>query len=149
MPAKIVLDTTFIVGLIDDQDMWRVPALELQAALEAHDFKPVILDCVMAEAISTMARRVHEKRRTTDLTLLLTRIRAQFPASSLVWLYPDLPRLYDEVVVLVEQSSGELNFNDALIALSCRNRQIEYLASFDADFDRLPWLKRIARLSQG
>ncbi len=59
-------------------------------------------------------------------------------------LYPDLPNLYDEVVALVEQTDGELNFNDALIALSCRNRNIPWLASFDADFDRVDWLKRIA-----
>ena len=37
------------------------------------------------------------------------------------------------------------HFNDALIALSCRQRSIEYLASFDADFDQISWLKRIAQ----
>ena len=41
-------------------------------------------------------------------------------------------------------SDGELNFNDGLIALACRERQIRLLASFDQDFDRLPWLIRVA-----
>ena len=59
---------------------------------------------------------------------LLERIRTQFPASTLVWLYPDLPKQYDEVIALVEQTGGELNFNDALIALACRDRNIPYLA---------------------
>jgi len=59
--------------------------------------------------------------------------------------YPDLSNLYDEIAALVEQTDGEINFNDALIALSCRNRSISLLASFDADFDRVNWLKRIAR----
>ena len=62
-----------------------------------------------------------------------------------LWLYPDLPNLYDEVVALVERTDGEINFNDALIALSCRDRSIPYLASFDTDFDRVDWLKRIAQ----
>ncbi len=148
MPARIGLDTTFIVGLVDEQDLWRARALDLQIALEAHDFKPVVFDCAITEVISIIARRTYEKRRAAELTVLLQRIRARFPTHSLVWLYQDLPSLYDEVVALVEQTGGELNFNDALIALACRERGIDYLASFDADFDRVAWLKRIARPDQ-
>lgn len=148
MPARIGLDTTFIVGLIDEQDLWRARTLDLQIALEARDFKPVIFDCAITEVISIIARRTHEKRRAAELTVLLQHIRARFPTHSLVWLYQDLPNRYDEVVALVEQTGGELNFNDALIALACRERGIDYLASFDADFDRVAWLKRIARPDQ-
>jgi predicted nucleic acid-binding protein len=36
-----------------------------------------------------------------------------------------------------------LNFNDALIALACRERSISAIASFDADFDAIAWLKRL------
>ena len=87
-----------------------------------------MFDCVLAEAISTLARRTHEKRRTAQLPALLAQLKAEFPTKSILWLYPDLPNLYDEVVALVEQTDGELNFNDALIALSCRNRNISCLA---------------------
>jgi predicted nucleic acid-binding protein len=40
---------------------------------------------------------------------------------------------------------GNLNFNDALIALSCHHRDIPFIASFDRDFDNVPWLQRIAK----
>jgi predicted nucleic acid-binding protein len=33
---------------------------------------------------------------------------------------------------------------DALIALACREREIPAIASFDADFDQVAWLKRVA-----
>jgi len=33
--------------------------------------------------------------------------------------------------------------NDAQIALTCRHRSIETLATFDGDFKRIPWLKII------
>ena len=148
MSSRIALDTNFVVGLIDEHDLWCASALTLQATLAVKGFVPVIFDCVMTEAISIVARRTHEKRRTANLPALLERIRTQFPVSSLVWLYPDLPTLYDAVVALVEQSSGELNFNDALIALACRDRNIPYLASFDADFDQIAWLKRVAQPDQ-
>src|ERR1051326_8516080 len=136
MPRRIALDTSFVIGLIDDKDIWRSRSLELEKALEATAYRPVIFDCVLSEVISTLARRTQEKRRAALLPELLERIRSKFPSKSLVWLYPDLPEFYDEVVALVENSVGELNFNDALIALSCQRRGIEFLASFDTDFDQ-------------
>jgi predicted nucleic acid-binding protein len=38
-------------------------------------------------------------------------------------------------------TNGALNFNDALIALACREREIPTIASFDADFDQITWLR--------
>ena len=144
MPIRIGLDTSFVLALIDDRDLWHSQARALQTVIDTGDYQTFAFDCVLAEAISTLARRTHEKRRTAQLPELLAYLRAQFPTKSIVWLCPDLPNLYDEVVALVEQTDGELNFNDALIALSCRHRSIPYRASFDADFDRADWLKRVA-----
>jgi predicted nucleic acid-binding protein len=69
-----------------------------------------------------------------------------FPPERLTWIMPDTPRLYTQILALIESSSGELNFNDALIALACRERNISVLASFDADFDSIEWLQRIERI---
>jgi predicted nucleic acid-binding protein len=141
---KIGLDTNLIIGMLDEQDVWHTPTVALMTALKARDFEPVVFDCVLSEAISTLARRVHEKRRAVQLSDLIALLKAKFPTKSIVWLSPDLPSLYDDIITLVQQSSGELNFNDALIALSCRNRNIPFLASFDADFDQVDWLKRLS-----
>src|SRR5258708_2860536 len=127
MPLRIALDTSFVIGLIDEKDLWRARAVELQKALEEAGYQPIIFDCVLSEVISTLARRTHEKRRAALLPELLAKIRSQLPTKSIVWLNPDLPQQYDEVVNRVEQSQGELNFNDALIALSCERRGIEFL----------------------
>jgi len=64
------------------------------------------------------------------------------------WIPPDSPRLYDDILALIGASLGELNFNDALIALACRERGIAVVASFDADFDAVAWLQRIERSEQ-
>lgn len=42
-------------------------------------------------------------------------------------------------------SEGALNFNDALIALACRERNIPAIASFDSDFDTIEWLQRLSQ----
>jgi predicted nucleic acid-binding protein len=144
MPPRIALDTSFVVGLIDDKDVWRDPAVALQKALEEAGYLPVIFDCVLSEVVSTLARRTHEKRRPAVLPDLLAKIRQQFPTKSIVWVYPDLPQRYEEVFEQVESTDGELNFNDALITISCLHRGIRYLASFDTDFDRIEQLTRIA-----
>jgi predicted nucleic acid-binding protein len=55
----------------------------------------------------------------------------------------EIQRLYPEILALVREHHGELNFHDALIALACRELDIPYIASFDRDFDRVSWLTRI------
>jgi len=108
MPRRIALDTSFVIGLIDDKDIWRSRSLELEKALEATAYRPVIFDCVLSEVISTLARRTQEKRRAALLPELLERIRSKFPTKSLVWLYPDLPEFYDEVVAANRQCHVEI-----------------------------------------
>jgi len=67
------------------------------------------------------------------------------PLDIITWILPDVPHLYPEVLALIRSSSGALNFNDVLIALACRERGIPAIASFDVDFDGIPWLRRLAR----
>lgn len=145
MPIRVALDTSFVLGLIDEQDVWHAQALNLQVKLDTSDFQIYIFDCVLAEVISLLARRTHEKRRTALFPDLAGRLRARFPTKVITWLYPDLPAMYDDVLAMVVLHGGELNFNDALIAVSCQKRNLTWLASFDSDFDRVPWLKRVAQ----
>jgi predicted nucleic acid-binding protein len=135
--TRIGIDTSVLIGLLDPKDVWHEPAIALKQALKAHSADVAVFDCVLAEAISTMARRIHEQRRTADLDRLVARLLTDYPTEDILWILPDVPVLYAEIVELVRSSHGELNFNDALIALSCRYREIPLLASFDRDFDQL------------
>jgi predicted nucleic acid-binding protein len=140
----IGIDTSVVVGLLDAKDHWHSAATSLQAALIAAKLELVYFDCVLAEAVSTVTRRLREKRRERELPALLDRLSTIFPEETLTWILPDAPRLYRQVIDQIRSSEGELNFNDSLIALACRERQISALASFDQDFDHIPWLKRAA-----
>lgn len=142
---QIGIDTSVLIGLLDVRDVWHGRALTLKQAVIGIGGSVAVFDCVLAEAISTMARRIHEQRRNQDLNLLLDQVLKEYPAQDILWLLPDVRLLYTEIVEMVRDSAGELNFNDALIALSCRQRGLSYLASFDQDFDRLPWLHRVAQ----
>jgi len=141
---QIGIDTSVVVGLLDSRDTWHLSAIKLQEALTASRLSLVYFDCVLAETISTMARRLREKHREAELIGLLDRLSAGFLLESITWILPDVPRLYAQVLALIRASAGELSFNDGLLALACRERGIQALASFDRDFDSIPWLIRVA-----
>jgi predicted nucleic acid-binding protein len=141
---RAAIDSSVLVALLNPRDMWRAQALSLQDALLDAGATPVYFDCVAAEAISAATRRLYEKGRVAEVGALLDRLSAQVPPDMLTWILPDVPRVYAQVLGLIRSSSGELNFHDALVALACRERGIPTIASFDPDFDRVPWLKRLA-----
>lgn len=134
-----------MVGVLNLLDHRHTQAKNLLDALNRAQVKLIYFDCVIAESLSTIQRRLHEKSQTTAISQLISEIAANFPPELLTWILPDAPLLYGQILRLIETSSGELNFNDALIALACRERHIPYLASFDADFDAIAWLQRIER----
>lgn len=113
--------------------------------IDASGHTGVYFDCVAAEAISVAVRRLHEKNLVAEVDALLDRLNTRVPPDMVTWVLPDVPRLYEEALALIRSSAGALNFNDALIALACRERGIPAIASFDSDFDQVPWLCRLAR----
>jgi predicted nucleic acid-binding protein len=125
--------------------VWREQAIRLRRTLLAADHELLYFDCVVAESASAAVRRLHEKMLSAEVEALLDRLQGQVPWSTITWILPDVPQLYFEVLALIRSSSGAPNFNDALIALACRDRGIPAVASFDADFDQIPWLRRLAR----
>jgi len=143
---QIAIDTSVLIGLLDPKDVWHEPSVALKQALKEQNANIAIFDCVLTEAVSVMARRIHEQRRLTDMNEFLSRIENYYPVDDILWILPDVAVLYRQVLDLVRSFGGKLNFNDALITLSCRYRKIPMIASFDRDFDHLEWLQRISQL---
>jgi len=141
---EIVIDSSVLVGLLDTNDLWHRQAVALWDAIKAAGHVGLFFDCVAVEAVSAAARRLHEKGRSAEVDALLDRLNAQVPHETITWILPDVPRLYSAALDLIRSSLGALNFNDALIALACREREIPAIASFDADFDQVAWLRRLA-----
>lgn len=146
MPSlKVAIDSSVLVGLINPRDTWHERALALRDAMQVADVEFLYFDCVVGEAISVVARRLEEQGRASEFVLLLDRLRDQVPQATITWILPDVPRLYASVLDLMHVSAGTLNFNDALIALACRERAIPAFASFDPDFDAVAWLQRLSQ----
>ncbi len=142
---QIIIDSSVLVGILTPRDKWHSSAVALWQAIEEKGYTPLYLDCVLSEAISVTIRRLYEKNYTSEINQIIQRVEKEFPADNLTWVLTDVPRLYPDILRLMKETGGELNFHDALIALACRERGIPAIASFDADFDRLPWLRRLAQ----
>ena len=140
---EVVIDTSVLVGLIDREDTWHDAAGTLRNALKASQVRLVYFDCVVNEAISVLARRAKERKHVDQFPDLLERLLSQVPQESITWISVAIKRLYRQIMDLVRDTSGDLNFHDALIASGCRDLGIKWVATFDSDFDKIKWLKRL------
>jgi len=98
------------------------------------------------ETFSIFVRRAHEQRRSEqEISGLLDSLIHLVPKEAITWISFQTEQLYDQVVALIRDSSGELNFHDALIPLNCKRFKIKVIASFDRDFDQVEWLTPVER----
>lgn len=144
---RVVIDANVLVALVDTRDKWHSQAMALRDALITERAWLIYFDCVVNEAIGVIGRRAEEQKRSNQFAELLDRLAQQVPAASITWIGRDSERLYEQVVELCRDHGGRLNFNDVLIALICREREIRFIVSFDTDFDELPWLVRVSNPS--
>jgi predicted nucleic acid-binding protein len=134
-PKPAAIDTNILVALVDSHDQWHARARALRDALKAAAVEIVYFDSVFNEAISVLARRAQEQGRSHQFTSLVDALMHQVPVGVIVWLSSETQRLYGQVIELVRNTSGDLNFHDALIALGCQELGVRVIASFDRDFD--------------
>lgn len=140
---RVAIDTNVLVALVDSHDKWHSRAVALRDALKAAQADLLYFDPVVNETVSVLARRAEEQKRTQQFPSLLEVLLQQVPTTVITWLSAETQRLYDRVIDLIRETSGVLNFHDALIALGCQELEVAVIASFDRDFDQVSWLTRI------
>ena len=140
-----IIDSNVLVALIDARDNWHPKAKELLKILEVHHVNFVYVDCVLNETISVLGRRSEEQKRSEQFGDLLSTLLRQVPVENITWISSEVQRLYLHIIEQVKQSTGTLNFHDALIALFAQEAEIPVIISFDRDFDQVSWLTRIAQ----
>lgn len=137
-----ILDSNFLVALLDEKDKWNEKAKLISEELEEAQCIEVVLDCVVNEVISVLAKRFRE-RRDAEFREALGKLEKRIPKSKIVWAYPRVAEFYDAVLDLVKQYNGKLNFHDALILTVMTTAGLKYIVSFDEDFDFVEGIKRI------
>lgn len=144
MASEAVIDANILVALVDRRDKWHPQAVALRDALIEQQARLIYFDCVVNETVGVIGRRAEEQKRSNQFGELLDDLSKQIPASSITWISREGERLHEQVMALCRAHGGRLNYNDAFMAVFCRERNIRWIISFDRDFDELPWLLRIS-----
>ena len=142
MMTMVVIDTSVVVALVDENDKWHTRAVLLREALLSAGLELLYFDCVVNEAISVIGRRTEERQRSAQFGPLLDELLSLVPNEAITWISVDSERLFPEILALCRGHLGRLNFHDAFMALVCRELDIEVIVSFDKDFDDIAWLTR-------
>lgn len=138
----VLLDSNVVVALLDPRDSLHLRAKETQSHLPESDIQ-IVSDIAAGEVLSVLARRCEERKQDTFVALA-SQFRSDFPKDRLVWIAPEIPRLYPSIIELMIEQKGKLNFNDCLLVLWMQENDMERIVSFDADFDSIPSITRIS-----
>lgn len=142
--SDIIVDTNFLVGLLDEKDKWHQRSVELYQNLEAVQIEMIIFDCVANELISVIGKRFEESGREKKFKeFVKKKLMLLISRDKIVSLYKWVDEWYDEIIKIVIDSSGKFNFHDALIQVGAKEMNLEYIISFDEDFDKATGLMRI------
>jgi len=142
--SDIIVDTNFLVGLLDEKDKWHQRSVELYQNLEAVQIEMIIFDCVANELISVIGKRFEESGREKKFKeFVKEKLMPLISRDKIVSLYKWVDEWYDEIIKIVTDSSGKFNFHDALIQVGAKKMNLEYIISFDEDFDKATGLMRI------
>ena len=124
-----ILDTSFIVACLCERDVHHKQGKKIYKQIK-QKYYLIIPDIVFGETVSVLARRAKEWE--FDFRKVLYYLKQMCPHPAMFATYMIL--FFDEVLKLVEETDGELNFNDALIVIGAREEGVRKIVTFDRDF---------------
>lgn len=143
MTNKIIIDTNVLVGLYDERDVWNRHAKRLMEKIKKASSDLILLDCVVNEAFTVLARRLREGKRQDSLYSIFKKLKADLSKDKITNAYQLLEINYEEIIDRIIESKGKINFHDALIITFAFNQNISFIASFDTNFDGITGITRL------
>jgi len=132
--TKVAIDTAVLAAILDTHDKWNSKAIPMYTTFADEQIAFVYFDSVINEVISVLSRRMGEQKRIEQFETVLAKLTLEIPTTEITWISLHTQEWFPEIVDLVKQHKGVLNFHDAMIALACKKANIQYIASFDRDF---------------
>ena len=136
--SKIIVDTNVLVALLDSKDVHHKNAVRLAQRLEKEGKQILLMDCILVELYSVIARRSRE--RGYDFSQIFPQIIEIEEMYDVIMAYDYRARLHTKVLNLILLSGGALNYHDGLIGLVMKRKRIRKIATFDRDFATIEWV---------
>ena len=133
--ASAVVDTGVLVGMVDNDDERHDVAMEIVRGMDHGDLPTSrVTNYILLETLNW----IHNRKRHAKAVETYERLNQSAGFEVLHAAQKDFLR----AVELFETYDG-LSFGDATIAAYMQREEIEYLYSFDADFDTLDDITRL------
>jgi hypothetical protein len=127
----IFLDSTYLIGLIIDNDTHHQKATQLKPYLKNE--RKIINNTVLVETLNSLKKTNHKLNTKTIINSLLKLDKIDFLTDQDYFNSLDLFNYYDQ----------SINFSDCTILHTMQENKINTLVSFDSDFDKVKYINRI------
>jgi predicted nucleic acid-binding protein len=133
--TRALLDATVVIAAVDEDDEDHETGLEIVQAVDHGELPKGI---IVSDALQESLNFVHERKGHAAAVDVLDRFvrgaRFEIPYNP--------KKNYGEARSLF-RSDGELNFGDSLQVAYMRSSNIEYIYSFDDDYDGVDGIERL------
>ncbi len=140
---KICLDSSVLIAHLGGDSLARDIIVKIVRGEWEGFINPIVASETMIGflrlATGVSAGRIRDRLSKSDPELLgyLPRVLG------LLELFENLPIRATPQELVNTMTSYSLMPNDALIAITCRHHGVSHIATFDKDFDRVPWLTMV------
>lgn len=148
MKDKIIIDSSLLVALFDESDVWYNATVELLTECERQNISVVVLDAVINETVSVIGRRFRDKKKSDKLTECFDKIDAFISHERIRFTSSIVRKQFRQILNLILESNNTLSFTDSLIVYFLRQNNLKYLLSFDTGFDSISNIRRIFSAGQ-
>ena len=127
----IFLDSSYLIGLIIDNDQYHIKATELKSSLKNE--KKLINNTVLVETLNSIKRTNHTINTDKILNSVLKLDKIDFLTKN----------EYFKALKLFNYYNQSINFSDCTILYTMQENSINTIVSFDSDFDKINTINRI------
>ncbi len=136
---KLIVDTNIIVAVVDDKDIHHNKALNLIINIENKNIPVVLMDCIVNEVYSVIARR--SKQHGYSFKDAALKIDPVMSSMEVVRAYTMVKSLHNSIIKMMMKYNGNLNYHDCLISLVMKEKGLTEIVTLDKGFKVVPWLK--------
>jgi predicted nucleic acid-binding protein len=126
----IFADSSFFIGLVDQRDQWHEKALKVLDRLKD---EMVISDLIVSESVTMIGYRARGKAGKTLYDFFKDNCRIEFATEDIL----------DDAMLIFNKFDGKLSLADCVSVTIMKRKNIKGIISFDSDFDKFNWIKRI------
>ena len=127
----IFLDSTYLIGLMIDNDDYHKKAHQLRPVIDRE--RKLINNTVLVEVLNSLKKNNHKLELDEIMDALLG-------LDKVVFLTDDD---YDESFKLFKYYNLSVNYSDCTILKTMMDNNVSVVVSFDSDFDKINGIRRI------